>query len=213
VLLVLGWPALGQRTLTRNEGEAAIRAMREYNFRAREFVNAWPLGAGDRVILYGMTSTGYLEEFLRRLGPQGEIYPVFRSEQNYRYELDQGRSAEDPRVHPIFAADGHAHLEPDIADLAVAMDLFGFYRREDALYREAHRALRTGGTLVQVRAMRRTEGEGRALHPQQPGPLRGRQLNQEINRQRLGVTQHGFRYVNEIALFKTRTIRLFENLE
>ena len=35
----------------------------------------------------------------------------------------------------------------------------------------------------------------------------------ETNRQRLGVTQHGFRYVSEIALFKTRTIRLFENLE
>ena len=214
VLLVLGWPAVGQRTLTRSDaGEVAIQALREYHYMAGKFVKALPLGAGDHVIVYGMNSPGYLEEFLRRLGPEGEIYPVFRSEHNYRYELEQGRSAEDPRVHPIFAADGDAHLEPDIADLVVAMDLFGFYRREDALYREAHRALRPGGTLVQVRAIRRTEAEYQALHPKHSQPLRGRPLNQEINRQRLGVTQHGFRYVNEIALFKTRTIRVFENLE
>ncbi len=214
VLLVLGWPALGQRTMTRGDvGEAAIQAMREYHYMAGKFVDTLPLSAGDRVIVYGMNSPGYLEEFLRRLGPEGEVYSVFRSEQNYRYELEQGRSAEDPRVHPIFAADGDAHLEPDIADLAVAMDLFGFYRREAALYREAHRALRPGGTLVQVRAMRRTEAEYKALHPRHPQPLRGRMLAQEINRQRLAVIQHGFRYVNEIELFKTRTIHLFENLE
>ena len=214
VLLVLGWPALGQRTMKRSDaGEAAIQAMREYHYMAGKFVDTLPLSAGDRVIVYGMNSPGYLKEFLRRLGPEGEIYSVFRSEQNYRYELEQGRSAEDPRIHPIFAADGDAHLEPDMADLVVAMDLFGFYRREAALYREAHRALRPGGTLVQVRVRRRTEAEFEALHPNFTLPLRGRPLNQEINRQRLGVTQHGFRYVNEIALFKTRTIRLFENLE
>jgi len=214
VLLLPGWPAAGQRTMTRSDaGEAAIQAMREYHYMAGKFVNTLPLNAGDRVIVYGMNSPRYLEEFLRRLGPEGELYSVFRSEENYRYELEQGRSTEDPRIHPIFAADGDAHLESDMADLVVAMDLFGFYRREAALYSEAHRTLRPGGTLVQVRARRRTEAELERLHPNFTLPLRGRPLIQEINRQRLAVTQHGFRYANEIALFKTRTIHLFENLE
>ncbi len=213
-VLDLGLPALGQRTLTRGDaGEQLIQAMREYNYMAAKFVDSLPLHAGDSVIVYGMNSPHYLKEFLRRVGPEGEVYPVFRSESGYYYELEQGDAEDDPRVHPIFAADGDAHLEQDIADLVVAMDLFGFYRREDALYREAHRALRPGGTLVQVRTKRRTEAEHQALHPRHSLPLSGRLLIQEINRQRLAVTQHGFRHEREIELFKTRTIHLFENLE
>jgi SAM-dependent methyltransferase len=214
VLLILGWPALGQRTLQRNTaGQTVRQSMREYNFMAAKFVDALPLDPGDGVIVYGMNSPLYLKEFLRRVGPEGQVYAVFRSEPNYRYELAEGYSAEDPRVHPIFAADGHAHLEADMADLVVAMDLFGFFSREDALYREAHHALRPGGTLVQVRATGRSEAEYRQSHRNAPKELSGRPLLQEINRQRLGVSQHGFRYMDEIALFKTRTIRLFENLD
>ena len=214
VLLGLGWPALGQRTLTRSDmGQAGIQAMREYHHMAGKFVDALPLSAGDRVVVYGMNSPNHLEQFLRRVGPEGEVYSVYRSAQNYRYELEQGRSVEDPRIYPIFAADGDAHLEPGIADLVVAMDLFGFFRREDALYSEAHRVLRPGGQLVQVRSTQRTDAEYKALHPRHPKPLSGRLLIQEINRQRLAVTQHGFRHLNEIALFKSRTIHLFENLE
>jgi hypothetical protein len=213
-VLFLGLPALAQRAPQRSAaGEAAIQAMREYNQMSRKFVDALPLQPGDRVAVYGMSAPHYLKDFLRRIGPEGKIYAVFRAESNYRYELEQGQSVEDPRIHPIFAADGDAHLEPDVIDMAIAMDLFGFYRREHDLYREAHRALRVGGTLVQVRATRRTEAEFEQRHPKQRNQLSGRMLLQETNRQRLGVTQHGFRYVDEIPLFDTRTVRLYENLE
>jgi len=214
VMLLWGWPAVGGRTMLRNDaGESAIQAMREYHFMAKKFVDILPLQPGDRVIVYGMNSTNYLKEFLRRVGPEGEVYSVFRSVENYRYELQEGQSGQDPRIHPIFAADGDAHLEADIADLVVAMDLFGFYRRENALYHDAHRSLRPGGTLVQVRAVRRTEAEFQQRHPNAPQQLRGRMLRQEINRQRLAVIQHGFRYLEELPLFKTRSIHLYENLE
>jgi len=214
MMLVVSGPALSQRTMQPSDvGATALQAMREYHFMAKKFVNLLPLEAGDHVIVYGMHGEHFLKEFLRRVGSEGAVYVVFRSEQDYRYELQEGYSVTDPRVHPVFAADGDAHLESDFADLVVAMDLFGFFRREDALYRDAHRALRVGGTLVQVRAIRRTEAEFRQRHPRAPAELSGRMLAQEINRQRLGVTQHGFRHVLELALYKTRSIHLFENLD
>jgi tRNA A58 N-methylase Trm61 len=187
--------------------------MREYNFRAREFVQALGLQPGESVVLYGMTSANYLTEVLRYVGAEGEVHAVFRQEQDYRYFLQSSEFRGDNRVHPIFAFDGDAHLEPESADVVVALDLFGFFRREDDVYRQAHRALKPGARLVQVRALDRTEKEQRTLHPNmEPGQLHGRLWIQEVNRQRLSVTQHGFRYMEEIPVFETRSVRVFENL-
>jgi SAM-dependent methyltransferase len=213
LLLPASTSAMAQRKVYRNEaGETALQAMREYNWRAPEFANALPLKEGDTLVVYGMCSANYLKEFLRRVGPEGRVYAVFRMEPNYLNELSAGMSREDPRLQPVFAADGDAHLEDGIADLVIAMDLFGFYRREDALYRQAHQVLEPDGLLIQVRARRRTEAEYEQLHGASPEGITGRQLAYELNRQRLAVTQHGFEYVDEISLFETRTIRVFRSV-
>jgi SAM-dependent methyltransferase len=202
-----------QKHVQRNKtGELALKAMREYNWKHKEFVDALPLEPGDTVVIFGMSSANYLKEFLRRVGPEGKVHAVFRMESNYLHEIGSGISLEDSRIEPVFAADGDAHIEEGVADLVVAMDLFGFYRREDALYRQAYQLLKPGGELIQVRARRRTQAEYEQVHGSAPSELKGRQLAQETNRQRLGVTQHGFEYVEEISLFETRTIRVFRTL-
>jgi hypothetical protein len=207
--LLLSAPLHGQAHQAPDGKYSPKYSMREFHLLARRFLEAVRPEAGQVVVAFGLTTPDYMELLVERVGPQGRVIAVFRTEADYRYAREQWRAQSD-RVEVVFAADGDAHLDPGIADLIFAVDLYGFFLREDDVYRQAHAALEEGGRLVQVRSLLRTRQEQSRRYPNANGPLQGRAKSLELNRQRLQVTRFGFRYVEEIPIFRTRSVRVFE---
>lgn len=208
--LVAGPPVQAQRARPPAGGAEAVLSMREFHYLAPRLLDALALRPGDVVVVYGLTTSEYLAGLVQRVGPEGKVYAVYRLEPDYR-ELRSGADPPLSSVIPVFAADGDAHLEPGIADLVVAVDIYGFFQRELELYGQAHQVLRPGGRLVQVRSNSRITGDQQRRHPGQEGDLAGYAKKQELNRRLLRVTQFGFRFVGEVPVFETRTVRVFES--
>ena len=185
-------------------------SIREIRHLAPRVVGALGLESGDVVVAYGATDPQFLEPLAAQVGDEGRVYAVMRREDRYRRLLAEiAEGGFGGRVEPILAVDGDAHMGNGVADVVIALDLFGFFDREPDVYMQAHAALKPEGRLVQMRSVHRTQREAQSIYPGAERTPGGRAATLERNRQRLMVERFGFRFAEELSLMQSRTVRVF----
>ena len=182
----------------------------ELDHRAVELVDAFDAAKGASVASFGLSTPRVLRLLAKRLGPEGRLFTVHRSEAQYRW-LSETLVPEFARsVQPILAADGDAHLDAGAAELVILIDMEGFFHREADLYRQAREILTPGGRLVILRRPRRT---GRVVKgpptttPQSGGSPPSREPTYA---ERLRLESEGFRLVATPEVLAVRGVWILE---